>query len=139
MSEAPAASRASRIAAFLACCAIWGSTFLAIRIGNSSVPPEWAACLRLSLAATLLWLWIAIRRAPVPRGTALSAALQYGFFQFGLNFPLLYYAETVVPSGLSAVFYATAPLSFALLARAFGLEQLTKQKIAGAVIALLGV
>jgi drug/metabolite transporter (DMT)-like permease len=139
MSESQPASRASRIAAFLACCAIWGSTFLAIRIGNSSVPPVWAACLRLALAATVLWIWIAVRRVPVPQGTALSSALQYGFCQFGLNFPLLYYAETVVPSGLSAVFYATTPLTVALFARAFGLERITRQKIAAAVIALVGV
>jgi drug/metabolite transporter (DMT)-like permease len=139
MSGAQPASRAPRIAAFLACCAIWGTTFLAIRIGNSNVPPEWAACLRLALAATILWIWIAVRRAPVPRGRALRAALLYGLFQFGLNFPLLYYAETAVPSGLSAVFYATTPLSFALLARAFRLEQITPQKIAGAVMALVGV
>ena len=139
MSEVPQASRGSRIAAFVGCCAIWGSTFLAIRIGNSSLPPVWAACLRLVLASALLWLWIAMRRHPVPRGRSLTAAMQYGFFQFGLNFPLLYWAETVVPSGLSAVFYATSPITLALLARAFGLEPLTKQKVAGAVTALGGV
>jgi hypothetical protein len=27
-------------AAFVACCLIWGSTFLAIWIGTESVPPE---------------------------------------------------------------------------------------------------
>ena len=139
MSQALEASRASRIAAFLGCCAIWGSTFLVIRIGNGTVAPVWAACLRLSSAAALLWLWIAIRRVPVPRGRSFTSAVQYGVFQFGLNFPLLYWAETVVPSGLSAVLYATGPLTLALLARAAGLERLTKGKIAGAVIALMGV
>ena len=39
---------------FLGCCLIWGSTFLAIRIGNEAVPPVWAATLRLVLAAPLL-------------------------------------------------------------------------------------
>ena len=126
-------------AAFAGCCAIWGSTFLVIRIGNGTVAPVWAACLRLCSASALLWIWIAIRRQPVPRGRAFTTAVQYGVFQFGLNFPLLYWAETVVPSGLSAVFYATAPLSLALLARAAGLEPLTRGKVLGAVIALLGV
>jgi drug/metabolite transporter (DMT)-like permease len=52
---------------------------------------------------------------------------------------LLYWGEKVVPSGLSAVLYATIPLSSALLARAFGLERLTVAKLVGAVIALAGV
>jgi drug/metabolite transporter (DMT)-like permease len=139
MSQVPHASKASRTAAFIGCCVIWGSTFLVIRIGNGTMPPVWAACLRLFSAAVLLWLWVAIRRVPVPQGRAFTAAVQYGVFQFGLNFPLLYWAETAVPSGISAVFYATGPITLALLARAAGLEGLTKGKIAGAVIALLGV
>jgi len=39
---------------FIGCCLIWGSTFLAIRIGNEAVPPVWAATIRLALAAPLL-------------------------------------------------------------------------------------
>ena len=33
--------------AFALCCLIWGSTFLAIRIGNEAVAPVWGAALRL--------------------------------------------------------------------------------------------
>jgi drug/metabolite transporter (DMT)-like permease len=139
MTEAPHAARTARIAAFIGCCAIWGTTFLVIRIGNDAVPPVWAACLRLTLASALLWLWTAFRHQAAPRGRALTAAVQYGVFQFGLNMPLLYWGETAVPSGLSAVFYATGPITLALLARAAGLEQLTRRKIMGAVIATGGV
>jgi len=139
MSETPHTPSASRVAAFVACCAIWGSTFLVIRIGNGTVAPAWAACLRLTLASAVLWLWMAFRRQAAPRGAALTAALQYGALQFGLNFPLLYWDETVVPSGLSAVFYATAPITLMMLARAFGLERLTRRKVAGALLAFTGV
>jgi drug/metabolite transporter (DMT)-like permease len=75
----------------------------------------------------------------LPRGKALRAAVLYGFFGFGVNFPLLYWAEQVVPSGLAAVFYATIPLSTAILARAFGLERMTAAKVGGALIGLGGV
>jgi drug/metabolite transporter (DMT)-like permease len=139
LAEVQPASRTALVAAFVACCAIWGSTFLVIRVGNEAVAPVWAATLRLATASALLWIWIAIRKLSVPRGIALSAALQYGAFQFGMNFPLLYWGEKIVPSGLSAVFYATAPLTLALYARSFGLEQLTRRKITGAVLGLLGV
>ena len=56
--SAPAASGSSvagrPLLAFLTCATIWGSTFLAIRLGNDTLPPLWGASLRLGLAAVLL-------------------------------------------------------------------------------------
>ena len=103
------------------------------------MPPVWGAALRLTLASVLLLAILKLRRQPLPRGNALRAALIFGFFQFGLNFPLLYLAEKEVPSGLAAVIFATVPLSQALLTRAVGLERLDAAKLAGAVVALAGV
>jgi drug/metabolite transporter (DMT)-like permease len=125
--------------AFAACGAIWGSTFLVISIGNDALAPVWAATLRLTLAALLLTAWTRARGRPLPRGAALRAALGYGVAQFGLNLPLLYWGEKMVPSGLSAVVFATIPLTSALMARALGLERLTPAKVLGAVVAFGGV
>jgi len=47
---------------FMGCCLIWGSTFLAIRVGNEAVPPVWAATIRLVLAAPLLALLVLATR-----------------------------------------------------------------------------
>jgi drug/metabolite transporter (DMT)-like permease len=126
-------------AAFAACGAIWGSTFLVISIGNDALPPVWAATLRLTLATVLLGAWTRARGRALPRGAALRAAIGFGVAQFGINLPLLYWGEKVVPSGLSAVVYATIPLTSALIARALGLERLTPAKLMGAVVALGGV
>jgi drug/metabolite transporter (DMT)-like permease len=145
MSSVPptAAPRASFDArpwlAFGACGAIWGSTFLVISIGNDALAPVWAATLRLTLASLLLAAWTRLRGQALPRGPALRAALGYGVAQFGVNLPLLYWGETVVPSGLSAVVYATLPLSSALIARGFGMERLTTAKVTGALVAFGGV
>ena len=86
--------------AFAACGAIWGSTFLVISIGNDALAPVWAATLRLALAALLLAAWTRARGRALPRGAALRAALGYGVAQFGVNLPLLYWGEKMVPSGL---------------------------------------
>jgi drug/metabolite transporter (DMT)-like permease len=126
-------------AAFAACSAIWGSTFLVISIGNDALAPVWAATLRVGLAAVLLGAWTLLRGQSLPRGPALRAALGYGVAQFGVNLPLLYWGEKVVPSGVSAVVFATIPFSSALVARALGLERLTTGKILGAAIAFTGV
>jgi probable blue pigment (indigoidine) exporter len=125
--------------AFAACGGIWGSTFLAISLGNDALAPVWAATLRLALATVLLTIWTRARQQPLPRGPALRAALAYGVCQFGINFPLLYWGEKVVPSGLSAVFFATIPLSSAFLTRALGMERLTASKVTGAGVAFAGV
>ena len=121
------------------CAAIWGGTFLVIAFGNDQVPPVWGATLRLALASLVLLVIMAILRHPLPRGPALLAAVRFGAFQFGLNFPFLYLGEMRVSSGLTAVIYSTVPLSTAILAWIFGLEQLRPIRIAGALIAVVGV
>ncbi|HEU5287019.1 MAG TPA: EamA family transporter [Candidatus Limnocylindria bacterium] len=125
--------------AFIGCCLIWGSTFLAIRIGNQALPPEWAATLRLSLAAPLLALVVVIRRDRWPRGPALEAAVLFGVFNFGVNLALLYWGERVVPSGIAAVLYATVPLSTALIAALLRVERLRARKLIAALVAIGGV
>jgi drug/metabolite transporter (DMT)-like permease len=127
------------LGAFAGCSLIWGSTFLFISIGNDTVAPVWAATLRLVVAAVVLNALALLGRQPLPRGRALRAAALFGFFQFGVNFPLLYWGEQWVPSALSAVLFATLPLSSALVARAFRLETLDPLKIGGALVALAGV
>jgi drug/metabolite transporter (DMT)-like permease len=135
----PSPRPAALYGAFVGCTLIWGSTFLFIAIGNDTLPPVWGATLRVGLAAAVLLAVMALRRQPFPRGDALRTGALYGFFQFGLNLPLLYQGETEVPSGLSSVLFATIPLCTALMARAFGLEPLDRARIGGAVIALAGI
>jgi drug/metabolite transporter (DMT)-like permease len=124
--------------AFFTCSAIWGSTFLLIAIGNDALPPVWAAALRLVLAGTILLTIARLRGQLLPRGAALRAATAYGV-SYGVSFPLLYWGETLVPSGLTAVLFATLPLTTPLMARAFGLERLQGLKLAGGAIAFFGV
>ncbi len=124
---------------FVACALIWGSTFLAIRLGNEATPPVWAATIRLALASVLLFGISAAFRMPLPRGAALRGAALWGFFNLGVNFALLYSGEQTVPSGISAVLFATVPLTTALLAAIFGVERLVARKLIAAVVAIAGV
>lgn len=124
---------------FVACALIWGSTFLAIRFGNEATPPVWAATIRLAIASVLLFGIAAAFRMPLPRGQALRGAALWGVFNLGVNLSLLYIGELTVPSGIAAVLFATAPLTTALLAAAFGVEPLVARKVIAAVIAIAGV
>jgi drug/metabolite transporter (DMT)-like permease len=125
--------------AFTACCLIWGSTFLVIRIGNDALPPLWAAGLRLVAAGLILSGIEAARGRSLPRGRALKYALGYGFLEFGVNFSLLYWGEVRVPSAVAAILFSTIPVSTAVLARAIGLERLTALKVAGTLVSVAGV
>jgi len=125
--------------AFGVACAIWGSTFLFIRIGNDTTPPVWGAAVRLALAALLLSGIAFARRVPWPRGPQLAAALGFGIVDFGISLPLLYWGEQRVPSGIAAVLFATIPLSTAVFARLAGLEPLRPRIVVASVAALVGV
>jgi len=135
----PAARGSAPWIAFALTCAIWGSTFLFIRIGNDTTPPVWGAGVRLALAALLLAGLAFAVRAPWPRGAQLEAALWFGIVDFGISLPLLYWGEQHVPSGIAAVLYATVPLSTSLFARAFGLEPLRSRIVLASLAALVGV
>ncbi len=127
------------LTAFVACSAIWSSTFLAISIGDDTVPPLWAASIRLVLATILLGIVARATGATPPRGDALRDIVLYGALQFGGNFALLYWAEQFVPSGITAVVYATIPLSTAVVAALMGVERLDPTRTATAVLGLGGV
>jgi len=140
MSESSDRSGSPQIAlAFASCALIWGTTFLVISIGNDTVPPMWAGFLRLVIASLVMVAVVRLGGRRLPTGPALRVAAIYGVFLFGINLPLLYWGETVVPSGLAAVMYATTPISGALVARLFGIERLDPLKLLGALVALGGV
>jgi len=125
--------------AFAGCAAIWGSTFLAIRIGNDALPALWACTLRLVAAATALNLILIVTRQPWPKGDALKAAFWYGFLEFGVGLPLLYWGEKAVNSGLAAVVYAISPIVTMIGAKAFGMENWSLPRLGAGSFALMGV
>jgi drug/metabolite transporter (DMT)-like permease len=129
----------AQYAAFAAMCLLWGSTFLAIRIGNESVSPLWAATLRLVIASILNAAVALLTHARWPRGADFRGIALFGFLNVGINMGLLYWGERTVPSGIAATFYATTPLSTALFASLMGVHALERSKIFAAVVGLAGV
>ena len=125
--------------AFAGASLIWGTTFLFIAISNEIVAPLWGATLRLVLASAGLLGMAVLTRATFPRGKGLRDVALYGVMGFGLNLPLLYWGQQTVPSGMTAVVFATAPLQTALYARVAGLERIDRVKLVAAVMGVVGV
>ena len=125
--------------AFSACALVWGTTFLAIRVGNESTPALWACTLRLVIAAVILFALHLVSRQQLPKGDALKASVLYGVFEFGIGLPLLYWGEKQVSSGMAAVLYAVCPVTAMFAARLLGIERLQARKVITGVVALAGV
>lgn len=100
--------------------AIWGTTWAAIRVGLEDVPPFAGVALRFALASVVL-LGVALALGLRPGATARERRmwLLHGPLSFAISYAVTYWAEQWVPSGLTAVLFATFPLFLALLAHRF--------------------
>ncbi len=93
---------------------VWGSTFLAIRVGVREVPPLLLAATRFSVAGAVLYGWMIVRGEPSPSGRQWMSASLLGIVIFLFDYGLLFWAEQRVPSGIAAVMLATIPVFMAL-------------------------
>jgi drug/metabolite transporter (DMT)-like permease len=89
---------------------VWGSTFLAIRIGVHEVPPLLLAAIRFFVAGLVMLAWLKFRRTEWPTLQQWLAASLLGFLIFVVDYGCLFWAEQRVPSGIAAVILATIPV-----------------------------
>lgn len=100
---------------------IWGSTYLAIRVGVDSWPPLMMAGVRYLLAGLLLFAWVRWRqRAPLPTLRETAGAALLGLLMPAIGNGLVTMAETRVTSGVAALVVATVPLFTTLFSRFLG-------------------
>ncbi len=128
-------------AALLAVWTVWGTTYLAIRVVDRSMPPLLTAGIRFLLAGALLFAWT-IRRGDAqldrPTGRQWRAAAIGGtLLLFGGNgFVML--AERTVPSGLAALILALVPIWMALFDRVLYSRRLGRRALTGLTVGFLG-
>jgi len=93
---------------------VWGSTFLAIRVGVHEIPPFLYAAMRFLVAGLVLYLWMAARGEHSPKPREWMSAFFLALLIFVFDYGLLFWAEQRVPSGIAAVMMATIPVFMAL-------------------------
>src|SRR5271170_2520705 len=93
---------------------VWGSTFLAIRIGVSEVPPLLFAAMRFLVAGLVLYGWMMARGERSPSRRQWMSVVLLALLIFIVDYGLLFWAEQRVPSGIAAVMMATIPVFMAL-------------------------
>ena len=119
--------------------ALWGASFLFMRVGAAEFGALPTAAVRVAIA-TLFLLPIALWRG---HGPALmqrwKATLGIGIFNSGLPFALFCFALLTITAGLAAVLNATAPMFGALVAWAWFSERPRGSQVVGLVIGFAGV
>jgi drug/metabolite transporter (DMT)-like permease len=119
---------------------VWGSTFLAIRMGVGEVPPLILAAMRFLAAGVLLFGWTVARREKMPRAREWVTVFVLAVLIFVVDYGALFWAEKRVPSGLAAVMLATIPAFMALSEIIFlRTQRLTRRLAVALVIGMCGV
>jgi drug/metabolite transporter (DMT)-like permease len=93
---------------------VWGSTFLAIRIGVSEVPPLLLAGMRFFAAGIVLYAWVRATGTSSPSRREWLSVTLLAVLIFLVDYGLVFWAEQRVPSGITAVMLATIPVFTAL-------------------------
>jgi len=128
------------ITLYLATVLIWGSTFFAIKFQLGEVSELWSISYRFALAAGLLFVWCWWRGLPLKfsRQQHQRVALQ-GLFLFCLNYLVIYYATSMLTSGLIAVVFSAIVLMNIFNGALFFGRAIEGKTLAGALLGLVGI
>lgn len=126
--------------AFAIIYVVWGSTYLAIRIGVREMPPFLMAGLRFTAAGGMLYGWMRLQGTPAPTRREWTGAIMLGALMFLVDYACLFWAEQRVPSGIAAVILGAIPVAITLLEISFlRTQQLTVRLAVGLAVGILGV
>lgn len=102
--------------AYLAVCILWGSTYLAIRIGVSEFPPTLFAGIRFLVAGSLMLAFSVYKGLKLPKdfSETMKISLVGLFLLLGGN-GCVVWAETRVNSGVASLLVATVPLFMVII------------------------
>ena len=93
---------------------VWGTTYLAIRVGVREVPPFLLAGMRFFIAGGVLFGWTIAKGERSPTARQWLSACFIAILIFVFDYGLLFWAEQRVPSGVAAVMLATIPVFIAI-------------------------
>jgi drug/metabolite transporter (DMT)-like permease len=126
---------------YILVCLVWGSTWMAIRIGLDSITPFLSAGLRFSLASILLYLYMRLKNIKLQTDRlSIIIYLATGVFSFILPFGLVYWGENYIPSWLASVLFAVMPFLVVLFSFvAFPGEKVQSDKIIGMLVGFAGI
>ncbi len=122
-----------------ALAALWGGSFLFMRIAAPELGAAWVAFGRVLIAAILLLSYAKIRGVDLQLRRFYKHYIVVGFFQSALPFFLFATAETQISAGLGSILNATSPLFGLIIAMLIGDEKIRIDRILGIFVGIAGV
>lgn len=119
--------------------ALWGASFLLMRLGALEFGPIGTAFLRVLMAAVILLGLLAARRQVGVLRRHLWPSLFVGLLNSGIPFALFAFAVLSLSTGVTAILNATAPMWGAIVAAVWFRERLAAARMAGLLIGIAGV
>jgi drug/metabolite transporter (DMT)-like permease len=119
--------------------AIWGASFLFMRVAVPALGPVWLIEWRVLLAALLLWLAGRWFRHSLPLRTRWRYFLVLGLFNTALPFLLFAWAAQTLTASLLSILNATAPIWGAVIALLWGRAPLAPRAVLGLALGVAGV
>jgi drug/metabolite transporter (DMT)-like permease len=110
--------------ALLALCFLWGTTYLAIRIGVKSFPPFLFSGIRYMISGLAILLWFYFKKEVIwPTLKELKRIIVTGLFIFVGGNLFLVLAEQSVTSGMAALVNSSFPIWIVLITRIWNPEE----------------
>jgi drug/metabolite transporter (DMT)-like permease len=131
--------RSSDLVRLILLAAIWGASFLFMRILAPVLGPLWTAELRIAIASGVMLLFMFATRRAMQYPANWRHYLVIGIFNNALPFALFSYAALILPAGYSAIVNSTSPLWGALIGVVALGDKLTARKVAGLLLGIVGV
>ena len=128
-----------QIGALLLLSALWGGSFLFMRIAAPVLGPVLLIELRVLIAGVALLVYMLVTRSAFDLRARWKHYLVIGIINSAIPFTLIATAELYLTAGLAATLNATSPLFGAVVAAIWINEALTKKKVIGLALGLLGV
>jgi drug/metabolite transporter (DMT)-like permease len=127
--------------AFLAVSAIWGASYLFIKVAGEDLAPFTLVMVRVGLAVVAIWSALLLRGIRPPRDPrTLGWLVLLGLTNMVIPFTLITWGEQTIDSGVASVLISTAPLFTLLIAHlALRDERITWLKTAGIVAGFAGI
>lgn len=129
----------SDLAELLLLAAIWGASFLFMRISSPEFGPLTLALLRVGGASLFLLPLLALRQSLQPLRRHALGLIGAGFLNSALPFALYAYAALHLPTGLSSILNATVPMWGGLVAWVWLGQAPTRWRVLGLLLGFAGV
>ncbi len=128
-------------AGYIVICLIWGSTWLAIRIGLESLTPLISSGARFFLASLFVFAFMRFKKITLQTDSiSIRLYIILSLFSFVIPFGLVYWAEQFIPSGLASIVFAIMPFCVIMFSKiAFPKEKISYNQIFGVILGFSGI